>query len=126
MELELRKVEILKGTDWELTKFVDLREGNIFRLFDDDGKFENGTPTLALSDPYVKEGVDTIRCEELKVGDGVLVCECGFEKAKTLMKPTCPKCGERLTIITITINDILGLPAGSGNQPAAELPNSIL
>lgn len=65
---DLRKVDALVGDAWKPIKFVDIRKGDTFRLFDTGMKIkiEDGTPNLALSDPYVKDGVDTIRCEEIK------------------------------------------------------------
>ena len=66
--MEERKVEILNSEngEWEETRFMKLKTGDIFRLFDSGpNPIETGKATKALASPYKKKGIPTILCEEV-------------------------------------------------------------
>lgn len=62
-----RYVLVLNGLEWYRKSFMDLKKGDVFKLFEPDGtsvKDEKGQEVLfALSDVYKNpDGVDTIKC----------------------------------------------------------------
>lgn len=62
-----RYVLVLNGLEWYKRAFTDLKKGDVFKLFESDGKpvkDEKGQEVLfALSDVYKNpDGIDTIKC----------------------------------------------------------------
>lgn len=60
-----RRTEIKRGWMWKPYNFMDLKKGDIFRLFDeDDNPIEIGSPYIAIGDAYLnKAKVGSINCE---------------------------------------------------------------
>ncbi len=61
----MRRVEIFFKDSWVPVNFMELKTGDIFRMFDDPGTdaIENGEPLIALGDSYPTHDVWTIECE---------------------------------------------------------------
>jgi len=61
---ELRRVEVLKKGNWIRCELSDLKKGNVFRMFESDGTpVAGGKQFTALSDPYVDNGIWTIKVD---------------------------------------------------------------
>jgi hypothetical protein len=53
---------------WTPTAFLDLKKGDVFRLFEDDDTLVDGDEeTVATGDAYVSDGVDTIQCTNARI-----------------------------------------------------------
>lgn len=55
----------MKDLKWKPCDFMDLKKGDIFRLFDDgDDPEETGNPTIATNDVFLNEDkIGSINCE---------------------------------------------------------------
>jgi len=72
---EERIVERLEGNDWVPCKFMSLKKGDIFKLFDSgEDPIETGNPNIATSDAYIGQNqIWEINCDpftEEALGDG--------------------------------------------------------
>jgi hypothetical protein len=61
---EKRRVEILRNEKWVDYEFMDLKNGDIFRLFESTGEpVDYGRPWIATGSAYSNNGVGTVDCE---------------------------------------------------------------
>lgn len=62
---DARRTEIKRGWMWKPYNFMDLKKGDIFRLFDEgDDPAEIGAPCIALNDAFLNDDqIGTIDCE---------------------------------------------------------------
>jgi len=62
---DTRRTEIKRGWMWKPYDFMDLKKGDIFRLFDeDDDPVEIGTPNIATGDAFLNDDeIGSIDCE---------------------------------------------------------------
>jgi len=71
--MNYRKIEMLENEEWKEVQFQELKSGNVFRMFEPDGKpvvgaideFEGTTSWKVIRDPYLNE-------------DNVLTVDCGL------------------------------------------------
>ena len=62
---DIRKVEILKCGGWEISKMIDIKNGDIFRLFEPDGTkvvdSKGSTSWIADGDSFINnEGITEV------------------------------------------------------------------
>ncbi len=62
--LDLRKIEVLKDLKWQEVQFYELREGDIFRMFESTGESvlntDGQTIFYASTNPFGADGVWSI------------------------------------------------------------------
>ena len=65
----MRKVQKKEGEEWVSCKMMELRIGDVFRVFEPDGErvyWDNAYMFLAIGDPYINEqDISTISCEKV-------------------------------------------------------------
>ncbi len=81
----LRKIEIYKSKDWKEIKFEDLHKGDIFRMFEPNGKpvmLNNNSKMKAISDVYSHPGygVPAINIEMIPEVTTFSDGQCCFER----------------------------------------------
>ena len=59
-----RSAEVLQNNEWTKVAFENLKEGDVFRLFEEDGSdVDGGEICKATSAPFEDDDVITIKCE---------------------------------------------------------------
>ncbi len=69
---DTRRTERLRKNKWEPCNFMDLKKGDIFRLFDDgENPIEIGQPYIATSDAYLNvDKIGAVKCDFYDMEEG--------------------------------------------------------
>lgn len=84
-EITRRRTELKAGRLWIPYNFMDLKVGDVFKLFDDlgDESVEKGLPNVAVGDAFMKDGIGIVYSERFKQ----TINEWAAEEGYTVLDP---------------------------------------